>query len=172
MISMPTGVRDARAQDAPVIARVTLDCWRDAGVPAELLGDATVLDVTSAWAAAITAPPSPRHLVLIATDARGDVCGYAALGPSDDPDADASETCLHSLEVDPQARRLGHGSRLLAAAADMCATEVLTAWCGVDDAGRRTFLESAGWAADGSWRDLQAPDGRTRREIRLSTAVR
>ena len=101
-------------------------------------------------------------------------------GPASDPDLDASTTVeLLLLAVDPDHRRRGHGSRLLAAtmqtAMDAGERDAVAWVPSVDDA-LRTFLEAAGWAADGAYRTLagaSAPDAEEIevRQVRLATAL-
>ena len=66
-------------------------------------------DLAMVWASGILNPPTPMHRLLVAVES-GQVVGYAALGPSQDPDADAGIGELLALEVDPEQQREGHGS--------------------------------------------------------------
>lgn len=75
-------VRPATADDDAAITRVQLRAWRASH--ADVLGAETLenLDVTAVrdqWAAAISAPPSPAHRVLVACDGP-QVVGFAASG--------------------------------------------------------------------------------------------
>src|SRR5215213_249319 len=108
-------VRPARAGDVDAVAAVQARSWR-AGY-AELLGAGTLQAITperlaAPWREAVTRPPSPRHLVLVALS-RDLVVGFAAVGPSEDPDAAPVDGELVALWVDPAHQRQGHGSRLL-----------------------------------------------------------
>lgn len=148
-------VRPASAADAEAIARVQVVTWRTAYralLPVEVLDDWDDDAATASWRAAVSTPPSSGHGVLVAVDS-GTVVGFAAYGPTDD--ADAVE--LATLLVEPRWGRRGHGSRLLAAVADL-ATErgvhSLQAWVPEDDAVTARFLGSAGWAPDGWTRRL------------------
>ena len=168
---MPIGVRAARSSDVDPIAAITLAAWSARDLPAAALASLDPHAVADLWSTAVLTPPSPRHRVVVATDDRGTVCGYAAFGPSDDPDAQDDETALHALEVAPARTREGHGSRLLHAVADLCGTAAVTTWCGVDDRGRRTFLEAAGWGEDSAWREVEVAPGLVVRELRFVTAL-
>lgn len=146
-------VRPATAEDDGAITRVQLRAWRSSHV--EVLGAATLegLDVAvvrERWAAAIKAPPSPLHRVLVACDG-AQVVGVAACAP-----VEAGVEVL-ALEVDPDHRRGGHGSRLLAACVDLAredgATHLQT-WVLQGDAAREQFLASAGLGPDGARREL------------------
>jgi GNAT superfamily N-acetyltransferase len=174
------GVRPARPADAPALGRVHARAWA-AGYRELLPAAADEAQLAEAWASAVTAPPSPRHRVLVAT--AGDrVVGFAALAPS--PDADAAgeqdgagaDAELLVLLVDPDAVGQGHGSRLLNASADVLAdsgTHRLRAWVPEPDVDRQRFLAGAGFAADGATRVLDATgDGTTTlREVRLTVVL-
>lgn len=176
---MPSsGVRPATMADAGRIGAVNVAAWRErlTGIlPAEVLDALSADDLGMVWASGILNPPTPRHLLLVAVD--GDaVLGYAALGPSGDPDADDQTAELIALEVDPAHQRAGHGSRLISAVADVCRDAGITTvsvWCPVADEVRRGFLQSAGWGPDSARRDLQVgpEDADVVREVRLVTAL-
>lgn len=173
-------VRPARPEDARAMGRVQLRAWRAAYadvLPAELLAGLTVEALAERWRQAVAEPPSPRHRVLVAVEA-DQVVGFAAFGPPEDPDRDAAHDGeLYTLLVDPAAGRRGHGSRLLAATADLlredgCRTAVT--WVLAADDVLRRFLAEAGWAPDGSHRDLDLLGDGTRlaRQVRLHTDLR
>src|SRR5665811_1433267 len=71
------------------------------------------------WRDSLNTPPSPRHVLLVGC-AGEQVVGFAAVGPSADADATDTDTSgeVLALGVHPDARRSGHGSRLLNAAVD------------------------------------------------------
>jgi GNAT superfamily N-acetyltransferase len=97
--------------------------------------------------------------LLVAVDGvPGEVVGYAAIGPCADPDADAVTGELLALEIDPALTRKGHGSRLMAAAADHARAAGISTWvtwCPLADEARRAFLQAAGWGPDSAYRDIQ-----------------
>ncbi len=176
-----SGVRLARTSDVDEMADVNLRSWRQRFadvLPADVLAAMDARDLAMVWARSILTPPTPGHQVLVAVDSPG-VVGYAALGPSDDQDADPGTGELMALEVDPAHQRLGHGSRLLAAAMDHAAANRLatvSVWCPLDDAPRREFLQSAGWTPDSAYRDVAVGwDEETGdllvREVRLVVSV-
>jgi GNAT superfamily N-acetyltransferase len=80
---------------------------------------------------------------------------------------------VQEFAVDPPARNRSHGSRLLNAAADtLRADGFLRArwWVGTTDDALRRFLTAAGWAADGSSREIGSDDVDLRvRQVRLHT---
>jgi len=172
-------VRRARPADTDAVASLTLASWR--AQPAELLppgGLETVSldDLAHDWLDAVSAPPSRRHVVLVALE--GDrVVGYALAAPSQDPDAapDGTSCELVDLVVDDERARVGHGSRLLAAVVDTLreagASELL-AWVAVGDDARLAFLASAGMAADGASRTLGGgPGAAVLHQVRWSARI-
>jgi GNAT superfamily N-acetyltransferase len=160
-------VRPAVAADLPAVGAVHSRSWRTAyadHLPAEVLDALEPAALAQAWRPAVTAPPSPRHHVLVAC-AGSTVVGFAA------GDGDGELVALH---VDPAHQRRGHGSRLLSAAADLARTDqvpVLSAWCPLVDTARRGFLESAGFGPDGAWRELEVPGADGLRELRMVAAL-
>jgi GNAT superfamily N-acetyltransferase len=159
-VTADASVRSARPDEAEAIGGVQSDSWRAAyaGVlPAEVLDALTADALAKQWRPAVENPPTPRHRVLVAL-AGDTVVGFAALGPATDPDRDpALHAELYALVVGPSAQRQGHGSRLLAAAADHLRADGFTtvvAWVPAVDEAMIGFLVRAGWAPDGSQQDL------------------
>jgi len=180
-VSTPTpdaGVRAARPTDAAALGRVHARAW--AAAYRDLLpAAADEAQLAQAWTAAVSAPPSPRHRVLVAT-AADQVVGFAALAPSPDadaaPDEAGADAELLVLLVDPDAVGRGHGSRLLNASADVLGdfgARRLRSWVPEPDVERQRFLAGAGFAADGATRVLDATgDGSTTlREIRMTAVL-
>jgi GNAT superfamily N-acetyltransferase len=170
------GVRLARAADAPAVADVQLRTWETVYtpiVPAAVLAAVREIDAEARWRDAITDPPSPRHRVLVATEADR-LVGLAAYAPAADDDVDVATTGeITTLLIEPDASRRGHGSRLLAAAVEHLRDDGFThavVWLFDADAVARAFYESAGWAADGARRELDM--GRLVPEVRLHTDLR
>lgn len=108
-------------------------------------------EIQAQWAASITNAPSRQHRVFVATDGPH-VVGFAALAPTE----------IVALEVAPEHRRAGHGSRLLAACVDTLrihnAAEV-RAWALEGDTVREAFLTGAGLGIGGVRRVLEGPAG-------------
>jgi GNAT superfamily N-acetyltransferase len=163
------GVRTARREDAVTIADIQVRAWRTgyAGVvPTPALSAMTTPEAEDVWrerwAEAVTAPPSPRHRLLVAvqrhTMETDTVVGFAASTPAADADCDpATAAELLTLLVDPRTGRAGHGSRLLAATVDLVREDGVTklvTWVFPADRAMRGFLEPAGWAEDGARRQL------------------
>jgi GNAT superfamily N-acetyltransferase len=166
-------VRPARVNDAAEIARVQLSTWRTAYrtlLPRAILDGLDEAWMADQWREAITAPPSPRHRVLIAIEQADEdyVAGFTATGPADS-DALAPEekplpddvVAVTDFLVEPRWGRRGHGSRLLAASVDLWRADgfaTAVAWSYEKDAATRKFLTSAGWEPDGITRALDVDD--------------
>ena len=157
-------VRAAVPSDAADVARVQEAAWRASEtLPGVVLEGWDPAAATASWSAAISAPPTPAHGVVVAVD-DGRVVGFAAFGPAElAPDERPHEagpsTELALLLVEPRWGRRGHGSRLLAAVADLArATGAarLRSWVAEPDTVTAGFLESAGWDRDGWVRTLDA----------------
>ncbi|WP_432479756.1 GNAT family N-acetyltransferase [Nocardioides sp. GXQ0305] len=170
--------RVAWADDAPAIARVQLATRRtDLGglLPPEVL-DVAPEEAAEAWRETLTRPPDGRVRVLVALE-RNRVTGFAITSPALDPDCDpVADAELMELTVDPDARGLGHGSRLLQAGVDtMVADRFRRAvlWATADDDALRRFLTDAGWAPDGAHRelDLDGSGTTTVKQVRLHTLL-
>ena len=168
-------VRPARPAEAEQIAQIQLETWRVAYrrlLPARVLDQLDPAWMARQWQAAITQPPSPRHRVLVAIEqaARAELVGFVAAGPADEqaaapqespPPDPATTVAITDLLVSPRWGRRGHGSRLLAAAADHWRDDGFTtaiAWVYADDPATRSFLTSAGWEPDGHSRTLDVDD--------------
>ena len=171
--------RLARVTDADAIAQIQSAAWRERFAlswPPELL---VTLDEDSAsheWVRAILSPPDPRVQILVATNSSDEVVGFAALGPSGDPDMDDQTLELVMWEVHPDARRQGHGSRLMSATADKAralGSTALCMWLGTDEDARRTFAASCGWGPDSAHRVRHSDDfpSANRAEVRLVTVL-
>lgn len=169
-------VRPARPQDAELVAHLQLSTWRTAYadlLPAEVL-DAPLKQVAAVWLNAIEAPPSDRHLLLVAQE-RDQVVGFAASQPvPDDEGLEPAVTSeLATLLVEPRWGRRGHGSRLLAASVEHwrhAGTTLATTWVFERDQVTRGFLIAAGWEADGLVRGLDVGP-RVQRQSRFHVDV-
>ncbi|NLG20307.1 MAG: GNAT family N-acetyltransferase [Actinomycetales bacterium] len=168
-------VRTGRVSDAPAVGLVQATVWRDAfadAVPPEVLETFEGPAFASVWRRSLQDPPTPLHRLLVAC-AGAQVVGFAAIGPAEvtDESVTATDGELFVLAVHPDARRDGHGSRLLNAAADTLRagdrTGLLT-WLPATDEQSRAFTDAAGLIPDGAWRErVVGPGGETVREIRV-----
>ena len=170
-------VRAAEPADAPAVGMVQAASWRQAyagRLAPEVLAGFEPAALAAVWRRSLEQPPTPRHRLLVACTGP-DVVGLAAVGPCPDPDADERVSELLVLGVHPLARRAGHGSRLLQAAADTArdaGATVLAAWVPRDDEATRGFLQQAGLVPDSAWRDRGIDDaGHRLREVRLVASL-
>lgn len=171
-------VRLALPAEAAQIAAIQRRGWVQqlpAEVAQSVLAEVDLDAMTGSWHAAIVRPPLAQFRVLAAVaDER--VVGFAALGPSADPDADpGADGVVAEFSIDPGAQRRGHGSRLLHACVDTLRADGFaraTWWVRSSDDVLRTFLVEAGWAADGSHQEVGADDvGARVKLIRLHTTI-
>ncbi|MDN5768063.1 MAG: GNAT family N-acetyltransferase [Humibacillus sp.] len=170
-------VRIARATDAPAVGLVQSVVWREAYaalLPAEVVAQFEPREFTNAWRSSLENPPSRDHLLLVAC-AGEQVVGFAAVAPSGDPDLADDGAELLVLGVHPEARRQGHGSRLLNAAVDTArgrGRRSLATWILAEADELRSFLHSAGLESDGAQRErVVSSDGATVWEVRLGASV-
>lgn len=171
-------VRLALPAEAAAIAALQRRSWVEDYPPAladELLSSADLAAMTSSWEAAILRPPLAQFRVLVAIGAQR-LVGFAAVGPSDDPDASAgADALVAEFTIDPQARHSGHGSRLVNAVADTLRADGFTRatwWVRSTDDALRDFLVSAGWAADGAHTEVaMSADGPRLKLVRLHAGL-
>ncbi len=152
-------VRPARVADTAAVAEVQVDSWRTCYAPRLPPHALDALDPTlveAGWRAAVTDPPTRHHHLLVGI-AAGRLVGYVAMGPAEDEDASTKDAEIFALTVSPGEQRLGHGSRLLAAAVDLLTDgnfHLIRMWTFDGDQPMHEFLLGAGWAADGATRVL------------------
>ncbi|WP_350276959.1 GNAT family N-acetyltransferase [Kribbella sp. HUAS MG21] len=172
-----TSVRLALPAEANAIGEIQVAAWRAsyAGLlPADVLADLDAAQFAAQWRAALIAPGEARNRVMVALAGR-ELVGFAAITPSDDPDADQQRDALIAeLAVRPEATRAGHGSRLLNAVVDTVRADGfsrVTVWVNSTDDVLRAFYTEAGWAPDGAHRelDLYGDESVRIKQIRLHT---
>ena len=171
-------VRAAVAGDAAEIARIQQVTWRTAF--ADLLGEQALERLAATaerqWAEAIAHPDTTVH---VATEGRFTV-GFCVAGPAPDEEVagasgelpeDAARTGLiATILVEPRWGRRGHGSRLLADAAQGLRQRGAgrgIIWIAEADSASLSFFRRADWEPDGTIRTLDTGE-RTLREIRLT----
>jgi len=167
-------VRIARPSDAPAVGLVQAAVWRAAYAHVlrpEVIARFEGPSFARVWRDSLSTPPSPRHVLLVGC-AGEQVVGFAAVGPSVDTDADETSGEVLALGIHPDARRRGHGSRLLNAAVDTLRAKgfrSMSAWLLAGDEDTRAFLAAAGLSPDSAYRDRVIDvDGTLAREVRLT----
>lgn len=153
-LTADASVRPSISEDAPLLGDIQASAWRAGDrVPSAAAELIDAEQFAQSWASAIDDPPSAKHRMLTAC-AGPTVVGFAAIAPVDESTAE-----IVALEVHPDHVRTGHGSRLLAACADILrqtgATSVRT-WVPTGDEGRIEFFTSAGFGRLGSRNVLDA----------------
>src|SRR5690348_7127920 len=148
-------VRPAVLADADEIARIQVTTWQHGYasiLPQVVLEQVTIETAVAAWRAALEAPPSAHHRVLVAQEQQY-VVGFTALAPAEDLQPDEpdpqSTVAIGPILVEPRWGRRGHGSRLMAAAVDLARADGMTravSWIPEADTVTREFLIGAGWA--------------------------
>jgi ribosomal protein S18 acetylase RimI-like enzyme len=166
--------RIARPSDAPAVGLVQAAVWRAAYahvLPQEVVEAFDEAGFARVWRDSLSTPPSPRHVLLVGC-AGEQVVGFAAVGPSVSADATETSGEVLALGVHPDARRNGHGSRLLNAAVDTLrgkGFDSLSTWILATDEATRAFLRAAGLSPDSAYRDrVIDADGTVAREVRLT----
>lgn len=169
--------RVARPSDAPAVGLVQAAVWRAAYadvLPPEVVAQFDGPSFAAVWRDSLSAPPSSRHVLLVGC-AGEQVVGFAAVGPSVDADATETSGEVLALAVHPDARRSGHGSRLLNAAVDTLrgkGFDSVSTWILVTDEATRAFLTAAGLSPDSAFRDrVIDADGTVAREVRLTASL-
>ncbi len=170
-------VRVARVSDAPAVGFVQAVVFREAyaaQLAPEVLAQFEPRAFANAWRDSLEGEGRGDGVLLVAC-AGEQVVGFAAVGASGDPDAGDETAELLVLGVHPDARRQGHGSRLLHAVVDTARARGrarLTAWSLATADEVREFLVAAGMGPDGAHRErVVGPAGETASEVRLSASV-
>lgn len=154
-------VRLALPTEATAIAEIQQRAWTDDPDLAVLTNEVSGTDAATAWSEAIMRPPMADFRVLVAVEPDEDgavvVRGFAAIGPSEDADAEHTDALVAEFAVDTL-----RADRFTRA----------TWWVRAGDDATRRFLTEAGWGADGAHRETGTEDDRIRiKEVRLHTGI-
>jgi ribosomal protein S18 acetylase RimI-like enzyme len=149
-------VRPATVTDAPAIGRLTVRAWQAAyrgHMPDAYLDGLRAEDRAGYWDGVLRREDL-RGVVLVA-ERDGEVVGFAAAGPSPDPEG-AGE--LFAINLDPDHWGTGAGRALLEAVQaelDRMGFAESVLWVLPGNARARRFYERAGWATDGTERTAE-----------------
>ena len=177
--------------EAGQIAEIQRRAWATDELERRMLDEVDAEQMTQMWHQAITRPPLAHFRVMVATEVYGSaepaeepgstrqrtrVCGFAAIGPSDDPDADATASLVAEFHIDPLVAGQGHEDRLMHALVETMRAdgyELATWWLKSSDDALREWLGTAGWGPDGAHREIGSEDGVLRvKQIRMHTDIR
>jgi GNAT superfamily N-acetyltransferase len=158
-------VRRATASDAAALCVVRHRAWKATYtglIPQTMLDEMDLGATYAAWWPSLRMPVSRRHITLVAGKP-GTVVGFAVTGPTRDDDLDpAIAGDLNLLYIDPTAKGLGIGKRLLQAAMatlhDNGFTD-LRLWTVQGNSHARSFYERNGWWHDGAAKTVEQPGG-------------
>lgn len=167
-------VRLALPAEASDIVALQRAAWTGDLLMGPLVDQMSADDMVQVWHDAIVRPPLAHYRVLVALD-DDRVVGFAAVGPSDDPDASERDSAVIDFLVDAAARGQGHSSRLLNAVVDTMRADGYvraTWWLRADDDALRSFLVATGWGPDGAHREVSTDDEEVRvKQLRLHTDI-
>lgn len=160
-------VRPALPADAEQIARIHFAAMRALVAGFSDVALPPVEAIAAQWRSTVETPRPQGCHTLVALHGYG-VAGFASCAPAEaiGPVAGRQEgipagTEVLNLWVDPAFARSGHGSRLLAAVADVTAAQSLRVWLAAGDEQRIRFFRSAGFAPAGLRRSLRVDEGAT-----------
>lgn len=169
---MTDSVRLAWPNDAHDISAIQRRGWQQKypkAVWEKLCAELNLEKMTQAWQHAIHSPQLASQRILVASDGT-QVFGFAAVGPSPDPDCEESTGAIVEFWIDPMHQRTGHGSRLMNACVDTLKTDGFTSavwWLTSTDDALRKFAQSAGWETDGAHQELGISDESRIKQIRM-----
>ena len=176
-----TSVRPAVPGDESAISALQWGAWRALLTGEELAAQGLSEErLRAGWEAALSSP-RPASAALVVALHGNSVVGFALAGPDDEAGADRGQsgaaggppgaapaqtggvpaavpTQIYELVVEPRFCRSGHGSRMLAAVADLVGG-AMRVWIDARDEARQRFFSSAGFAPAGAGRTIG--DGHT-----------
>jgi GNAT superfamily N-acetyltransferase len=153
----PVEVRAATVADAPAMGQLVVRAWQAAyrgQMPDDYLNDLRPEEREAYWDSVLRR--EDRRGVILVAERDGKVVGFAAAGPSPDPQG-AGE--LYAINVDPEHWGSGAGRALLGAAQaklDQMGFAESVLWILPGNARARRFYELAGWVADGTEKTSEA----------------
>jgi GNAT superfamily N-acetyltransferase len=149
-------VREANPNDARSVAEVHVASWRWAYagmIPDEVLHRLSVGDRERMWRESLAAA-EPGRCVLVAEADDGTIVGFAAFGPSEDPEAAARGAGeVYAIYVRSEVAGTGVGRELFSQANDSLGRNGFrraTLWVLEANERARRFYEASGWTWDGA----------------------
>jgi GNAT superfamily N-acetyltransferase len=170
-------IRRALADDALGVATVHVRSWQAAYrglMPDGYLDQLDVERRRAGWEHSIAETDWPRSGTLVATEANGNVVGFAHIGPARDDDLDPAVIGeLAAIYASPEAWGSGVGRRLMAAAVNVLRDAAFTdaiLWVLEGNDRAQRFYEMGGWQLDGATQDIVIADT-TLVEVRYRLAL-
>ncbi len=145
-------IRDATVEDAPAIARIHVDTWRDAYagiIPESFLANLSKESRQNRWADVLT---QSAHGTIVITNEDSGIVGWASFGPSRDDDG-AGTGEIYAVYLDSGHQGKGYGRKMMAVVEDRLlemSFTVITLWVFELNSRARRFYQKAGYAADGT----------------------
>lgn len=166
-------VRPAKPEDAHFVAQLQANAITDllhTALPAQDWTETVTAQMLQIpWKKTLSQPAAPNQGTLIAEES-GVPVGFAAFSQDEDPEDAPDEApdlfrsgiAILALEVGPEHRSEGHGSRLLSAISDSALSEkngYLYVWLVPEEEERIRFFQSAGFGPIGLRRNLETGAG-------------
>lgn len=177
LMNADVSARLAWPDDAPAIARLQADSWRERygeSLPEATLNSLPLDAFAQQWVEALKSPRDARQRVLVGLEGPT-VRAFAAVEPSPDPDADPiADAEVAEFTVAAAHRGQGHGSRLLHAVVDTLIADKFTRatwWVAANADDVRNWLAVSGWKADGAHRELESDYGSRLKQVRLHVGL-
>ncbi|MFZ1615074.1 MAG: dihydropteroate synthase [Holophaga sp.] len=149
-------VRRAQPEDAGAIAAVHVASWRAAYkgmLPETFLASLSLVEKKNLALASIQQPESNAHRLLV-LDRGGQILGFAAIGPTQNPDNDKVAE-IYAIYLHPSAWGQGLGCLLLAKGLEtlrQAGFTRATLWVLERNVRARAFYDAGGWIPDGKTR--------------------
>jgi ribosomal protein S18 acetylase RimI-like enzyme len=141
-------IRLAKPEDAQRLAEIHIRAWHETyrGImPDKLLAELSVTRSADGWAKRLGTPPE-RQAVWVACDDLGTVVGFVTAGPTRLPELTTDGEVL-AINLVNEAKRMGHGVRLMHAAAEhliACGFTSVGLWVLEQNVGARAIYERLG----------------------------
>lgn len=142
-------IRPAEPADAPTIAQIHVNSWRQAYakyVPQAYLDSIEVQEREGMWREVLA---QPQTNVFIAQTA-GRALGFASVGPAKDEDAEPGDLTLYTMYLDQESWGLGVARLLMKSVDELIRNDsAMTLWVFEKNTRARRFYERNGFKHDG-----------------------